>query len=410
MSACEHFLGPFNFDPTPLGPIGFPVIIHTKPNIRKTWDFRGRKGFNTGPAPQHYCCFHVVDGATKALLFSETVEFLHEYLNQPMVTEGNRIVHVINFLSCAVKYDPATIHHEQLTAISKLRDLFNNWIPKASMKPTPPFPAPPTIKAPAPPAPTEKCVAPASSIRDGTRHRSIDIAPMPDTFQHFWLDTERSCKGTTPITAKGMAPRVVPIEVVDDEPVAHCTRYRISSISASGRTFPPEFIEQWEASEVLHGNHWEPIALSVLDTETGEPIEHRVLFRQPCLAKTWNTSYSNKLGRLCQGIGTDPKDPTKKRVKGTNTFYVIRYEYINLDCRKVIDFSKVVCNFCPKKSDPNRTRITIAGHNISYPGNVGTKTASLDLIEILLNSSLYRKGAKFVTFNIKNFYLQTPLD
>ena len=40
---------------------------------------------------------------------------------------------------------------------------------------------------------------------------------------------------------------------------------------------------------------------------------------------------------------------------------------------------------------------------------VGTKTASMDLIKLLINSVLSRKGAKFVTFNIKNFYLQTPL-
>ena len=31
-------------------------------------------------------------------------------------------------------------------------------------------------------------------------------------------------------------------------------------------------------------------------------------------------------------------------------------------------------------------------------------------MKLLLNSVLSRKGAKFVTFNIKNFYLQTPLD
>ena len=36
--------------------------------------------------------------------------------------------------------------------------------------------------------------------------------------------------------------------------------------------------------------------------------------------------------------------------------------------------------------------------------------ASLDLLKLLLNSVLSRKGAKFVTFDIRNFYLQTPLD
>ena len=106
---------------------------------------------------------------------------------------------------------------------------------------------------------------------------------------------------------------------------------------------------------------------------------------------------------MFQGIGTGPKDPTKKRVKGTDNFHVICYEDIPFDRRKGIAFSKVVCTFCPKNSDPNRTRITIAGQNITYPVDVdvGSRTASLDLIKLLINSILPCKDAKFVTFDIK---------
>ena len=112
MSAWEHLLSPFNFYATPLGPIGCPIIIHTKPGIRKTWDFRGRSGFNIGPALKHYRCFHVVDGATKSLLLFDTIEFLHKYLTTPTVSEGDHIVHALNLLSCAIKDAPAAIHHE----------------------------------------------------------------------------------------------------------------------------------------------------------------------------------------------------------------------------------------------------------------------------------------------------------
>ena len=64
----------------------------------------------------------------------------------------------------------------------------------------------------------------------------------------------------------------------------------------------------------------------------------------------------------------------------------------------------------PKTSGPNRTRITIGGNRICYPGDVGTKTASLDLVKFVVNSVLSRKYAKYVTFDISKFYLQTPLD
>ena len=61
MSTWEHFNGPFNFDATPIGLLGCPIVIHTKPGRRKSWDFCGRKDFNVGPALNHYRCFHVVD-------------------------------------------------------------------------------------------------------------------------------------------------------------------------------------------------------------------------------------------------------------------------------------------------------------------------------------------------------------
>ena len=70
----------------------------------------------------------------------------------------------------------------------------------------------------------------------------------------------------------------------------------------------------------------------------------------------------------------------------------------------------VVCEVKPHKEDPNRTRITVAGGQICYPGDVGTPTGSLDLIKLIINSVLSRRNACFVSFDFKNFYLQTPMD
>ena len=75
----------------------------------------------------------------------------------------------------------------------------------------------------------------------------------------------------------------------------------------------------------------------------------------------WNTSYYNECGRICQGIDVDPTNPAKQRLKGTNTFHDICYNDIPLEQQKGIAFSKVVCTFCPEKSDPDITCITIAG-------------------------------------------------
>ena len=76
--------------------------------------------------------------------------------------------------------------------------------------------------------------------------------------------------------------------------------------------------------------------------------------------------------------------PTKKQLNDTKTFHVIRYKDIPRDRQKGIDFSKVACTFRPKKSDPNRTCITIAGQNITYPGDVETKTTPPQCYVLLL--------------------------
>ncbi len=69
----------------------------------------------------------------------------------------------------------------------------------------------------------------------------------------------------------------------------------------------------------------------------------------------------------------------------------------------------VVCEVCPDNDDPNQTRITIGGNRICYPGNVGTNTASLELLKLLLNSVLSQKGAPFCSMDLKNFYLDMPM-
>ena len=91
-----------------------------------------------------------------------------------------------------------------------------------------------------------------------------------------------------------------------------------------------------------------------------------------------DTSYSNDLGRLCQGVGKGPTS-TGKCTKGTDTFCIIQFKNIPRDRHKSITFTKVVCKFLPEKEYPDCTRITIMGNRVVYAGDAGTKTASLNL-------------------------------
>ena len=56
-----------------------------------------------------------------------------------------------------------------------------------------------------------------------------------------------------------------------------------------------------------------------------------------------------------------------------------------------------------------RVRGTIGGNHVFYDGDTAAHTASMQLIKIMLNSVVSDKGAKFMTADIKDFYLGTPL-
>ena len=52
----------------------------------------------------------------------------------------------------------------------------------------------------------------------------------------------------------------------------------------------------------------------------------------------------------------------------------------------------------------------MGGNHINSPGDCGTPTADLLTVKLLLNSIVSTMGAKFMTINIKDFYLMTPMD
>ncbi len=54
-------------------------------------------------------------------------------------------------------------------------------------------------------------------------------------------------------------------------------------------------------------------------------------------------------------------------------------------------------------------RATFGGNLIHYPDDVGTPAADLLLIKIFLNGVISTKGARFVTADLSNFYLCTPM-
>ena len=76
-----------------------------------------------------------------------------------------------------------------------------------------------------------------------------------------------------------------------------------------------------------------------------------------------------------------------------------------------VTYIRKVCTYCPDKAEPNRTRFTAMGNLITdYKGEFSTETGGLELIKMHWNSALSTKKAKYMTMDISNIYLNTPLD
>ena len=142
-------------------------------------------------------------------------------------------------------------------------------------------------------------------------------------------------------------------------------------------------------------------ASAILDAETGELLEYRHLMKRPKHRPIWGHSFGNEVGRLAQGM--------PGRVEGSDTIFFIRKSDIPHDRRRDTTYSRIVCDFRPNKEETHRTRITAGGDRINYPGDCGTPTADMITVKLLFNSIVSTDGAKFMSLDIKNFYLNTPM-
>ena len=119
-SVWSYFHGSFNYDATPIRPLGCDIIAHKKKGTRHSWDFRNVSVWDVGVVLQPYCCHKIVAKSTLAAQVSNTVEFRHHHLTQPTVTPMYRIFDSVNTPTCALHKAPKIVCNNQLFAIKAL--------------------------------------------------------------------------------------------------------------------------------------------------------------------------------------------------------------------------------------------------------------------------------------------------
>ena len=87
-------------------------------------------------------------------------------------------------------------------------------------------------------------------------------------------------------------------------------------------------------------------------------------------------------------------------------------EFINkleIPHHKKITYANFVCDYRPLKTEKHRVRMTIGGDKLEYTDETTSPTASLIETKLLINSVISdaKKGARFLTMDLKDHFLQT---
>jgi hypothetical protein len=148
-------------------------------------------------------------------------------------------------------------------------------------------------------------------------------------------------------------------------------------------------------STILSGNNkviiLPEMANAVICPETGKSLKHQELIKKLRYKIKWMRSTANEINRLYN----------------TNTIRFIRRS--NIQEGRKVTYGSFVVDIKDYKEEKERTRWTVGGDQIEYPGDKSTRTTGLTTAKILINRVISTLGAKFLVIDINNFYLNTPL-
>jgi hypothetical protein len=134
------------------------------------------------------------------------------------------------------------------------------------------------------------------------------------------------------------------------------------------------------------------MANAVICPDTGKSLKHQELITKLRYKIKWMRSTANEINRLYNA----------------NTVIFIRRSDIPKG-RKVTQGIFVV-DIKEHKEEKERTRLTVGGDQIEYPGDKSTRATGLTTAKSLINSVISTLDAKFPVIDINIFYLNTPSD
>ena len=438
-SAWEAMNGAYDYDAHPLAPPGTAVTVHEKPDQRSSWGKHGVPGFYVGPAMNHYRCYTVWVTHTGSVRYTDTLAW-HPHGYQWEVHSPVAMVSEIAESLAAALHHLAT-HAPQAAANTQpmqaiAQDIAANFRALQHLYNLPAMPTPTSPVTTVDPPDTQRVQSTGTADPAPPQRVPLQACEDPAPSQRVPLTASEDTQPPQRVAAAGPESQ----EAREAATPRHSSRRKhrwlnranaaAKKASKSSRTKPQAtrrklaFLHRANAavkggqSIITRMNAWGAWAKTpgvALDS-TGRPF----FLATPCEHQHFaNTAVDldDKGQKLSMTTALASKEgdiwlakhgEEIARLFDSGTISLIQRNEVP-DDKKPAYYNPQVRTKIKDGALQYRVRGTIGGNHIDYAGDTAAHTASMQLIKILLNAVVSDKGSKFMTADIKDFYLGTPL-
>ena len=369
LSAYAYLYGNFDFTATPLAPPGTKLVAHIDPTNRGTWELNGEVGWYVGPAMDHYRCI--------------TAYFLR--------TRTTRICDTVTFSPHEVAFPRVTLKDQLIQAAEDIVNILA-----------------------APPATT----VPTLRTGDPVKNALVEIAEHLHNIEEIPNHLEDAQAARVPkVTKKNPAVAKLPrVPHADEEKPFSLLQEHSTNPKRIHFRNPPthEYNLRTRTRQSSTGTNFRSLALLQLQAQEVFTMRVHNIYRPDGQKETidsvlkgsdriiWAQSLSNEWGRLAQG--------NDNNVMGTDTIEFIHQHEV--PAQQDIAYATFVLDYRPLKSEPYRIRITVGGDRLTYNADAGSPAANMLETKILINSTISdaSRGARFMSADLKDFFLATPME
>ena len=373
LSSYAYLFGNFDFNRTPLAPVGTKVLSHSKPAQRRSWDYHGVQGWYIGPSMEHYRCVKCFFPTTGKTRDTDTVEFFPKEIPFPKTTSEDFLIQAATDILTLLQGPNQTLPILQYgdttkNALVQLSQLLNRAAPAPPVPPSPspvspsvvfsptihpvvqptsppakrPFQVPPSAhRATNPPTTQPPTPTPAPPRVQPTPPPRVQPIPLPRVNKQYQpilfpptIPQQKSPYfNTVPMFYNIPTPRRQTLLPVGRsrliQPPIQAPRFHYNQ----GTNFRRFAIQHVQAMHLFS----KPSVNHVYD-ENGKRQTIDTLLKGT-MKETWKIGLSNELGRLAQGVGT--------RVDGTDTIDFIKKS--DVPNNKKVTYANFICDYRPLK-------------------------------------------------------------